>query len=52
MSTVILMTAIEVLLLVSVVLILLPWASYTAVKLGTVGYLRGRELFDNKKKEK
>jgi hypothetical protein len=51
MTTVILMTAIEVLLLVAVVLILLPYASYTAVKLGTVGYLRGRELFDNKKKE-
>jgi hypothetical protein len=40
-------------LLVAVVLILLPYASYTAVKLGTVGYLRGREIFDsNKKKEK
>ena len=49
---VMLMTAIEVLLLVTIVLILLPFASYTVVKLGTVGYLQGREHFDNKKKEK
>lgn len=47
------MTTIEVLLLIAVCLVALPWVSYTAVKLGTVGYLRGRELFDNHdKKEK
>ena len=44
-----LMTAIEVLLLVLIVLIALPWASFTAVKLGTLGYLQGREHFNNKK---
>lgn len=47
------MTTIEVLLLIAVFLVALPWVSYTAAKLGTVGYLRGRELFENhKKKEK
>jgi hypothetical protein len=49
------MTTIEVLLLIAACLIALPWVSYTAVKLGTVGYLRGRELFNNhndSKKEK
>lgn len=48
-----LMTVTEILLLIAAILVLLPWASYTVVKLGTVGYLRGRELFDNRnKKEK
>ena len=46
------MTAIEVLLLILIVLIALPWASYSAVKLGTVGYLRGREFFHNNSKSK
>lgn len=46
------MTTIEVLLLIATILIVLPWASYTAVKLGTVGYLAGREHFNNSKKEK
>ena len=49
---VVLMTTIEVLLLITMVLVLLPWASYTAVKLGTVGYLAGREHFNNRKKER
>ncbi len=44
------MLTIENLILVVIVLLLLPWVSYTAVKLGTVGYLRGRELF-NKRNE-
>lgn len=45
------MTTIEVLLLVLVGLVALPWVAYTAAKLGTVGYLRGREFFDNHKKK-
>lgn len=43
------MTTIEVLLVILILLIAMPWASYTAAKMGTVGYLRGRELFHNNK---
>ena len=48
------MTTIEVLMVILICLIALPWASYTAVKLGTVGFLRGRELFHkvNEKEKK
>jgi hypothetical protein len=46
------MTTIEVLLLIAACLIALPWVSYTAVKMGTAGYLRGREMFDNHNKQK
>lgn len=45
------MTTIEVLILILVCLLALPWGSYTAVKLGTLGYLRGRDIFDNHKKK-
>jgi len=46
------MTTIEVLLVVLILLIALPWASYTAAKLGTVGYLRGKELFHRNSNDK
>jgi len=46
------MTTVEILLLIVVLLIALPWVSYTAVKLGTVGYLRGREIFHTRNEEK
>lgn len=41
------MTTIEILMVILVVLITLPYVSYTAVKLGTYGYLMGREHFNN-----
>ena len=43
------MLTIENLVLVVIVLLLLPWVSYVTAKLGTVGYLRGRELFHKHK---
>lgn len=43
------MLTIENLVLVAIVLLLVPWVSYTAAKLGTVGYLRGKELFHKHK---
>ena len=43
------MLTIESLVLIVIVLLLLPWISYTTVKLGTVGYLRGKELFHKHK---
>ena len=51
--TVMLMTVIEILLLIAIGLVTLPWVAYTTAKLSAYGYLRGRELFDNRnKKEK
>jgi hypothetical protein len=44
------MLTIENLVLILIVLVVLPWVSYTTAKLGTIGYLRGREFF-NKRKE-
>jgi hypothetical protein len=43
------MLTIENLVLILIVLVVLPWVSYTTAKLGTIGYLRGREFFNKRK---
>ncbi len=42
------MLTIENLVLILIVLLVLPWASYTTAKLGTIGFLRGREFFNQR----
>ena len=39
------MTTIEVVLIVGLVLVVLPWTVFQSVKRGTYAFYRGRELF-------
>ena len=41
----------DLLMCIVIGLVILPWAVYACVKVGTIGFFRGREFFNKSKDE-